>query len=95
MNKDKIIKEIEKRRSKLKSKGVKTIALFGSYLKGTQKRGSDIDLLANIQKDKEEDYFEILFYLENVLKRKVDLIIESDLRKELDYIKKEALYVQI
>lgn len=93
MNKKKIIQEIERKREKLKAKGVKKIGLFGSYLKGTQKRGSDIDLLVSVDKGKEEDYFEILFYLEGVFKRKVDLIIDRSLRRELNYVKREAVYV--
>ena len=96
MNKTKIIVEIEKRRDKLRDRGVKKIGLFGSYLKGTQKRGSDIDLIISFEEGKVGDnYFEVLFYLENLFKRKVDLIVDKVLRKELNYVKKEAVYVKI
>ncbi|MBU3924280.1 MAG: nucleotidyltransferase domain-containing protein [Nanoarchaeota archaeon] len=96
MNKNKIIKEIEKRRMNLKSKGVKKIGLFGSYLKGTQKRGSDIDFLVTFEKENiGENYFKVLFYLEDLFKRKIDLIAVQTLRKELNYVKKEAVYVKI
>ena len=95
MNKKEIVNLLEKRKGRLKKKGIKRIGLFGSYLKGEEKRGSDIDLLVKLDKKSEEDYFEILFYLENVFKKKVDLIIESDLKKELSYIKTEAHYVRI
>ena len=33
--------------------------------------------------------------LERLLKREVDLVIKQDLRKELNYIKKEAEYAKI
>ncbi len=92
----KILNELEKRKDKLREKGVKKIGLFGSYLKGKQKRGSDIDFLVDMDKKKiEDEYFELLFYLENLFKKRVDLIIESDLRPELNYVKKEAKYVKI
>lgn len=96
MNKRKIIIEIKKRRDKLRDRGVKKIGLFGSYLKGTQKRGSDIDLIISFEDGKVGDnYFEVLFYLENLFKRKIDLIVDKVLRKELNHVKREAIYVQI
>ena len=95
MDKKKIIEEIEKRRDKLRAKGVKKIGLFGSYLKGTQKRGSDIDLLISFDVVTAGNYFGIWTYFENLFGRRVDLIIESDLRKELSHVKKEAVYVTI
>lgn len=94
MNKEKIISEIKKRREKLETRGVKKIGLFGSYLKGTQGRGSDIDLLISFKNINAKDYFGLWTYFENLFKRKVDLIIESDLRKELAHVKREAVYVR-
>ena len=93
MNKKEIIGLLEKRKEKLKMKGVKRIGLFGSYLKGKQKRGSDIDLLINLRDINARDYFGLWTYFENLFGRKVDLILESDLRKELAHVKKEAFYV--
>ena len=93
MNRKLIIKELEKRREKLKEKNVKKIGLFGSYLKGTQKRGSDIDFLITFDKIDSDNYFEVWFYLENIFQRKIDLIIDKSLRKELNYVKREAEYV--
>lgn len=96
MNKKTILKEIEKRKDKLKLKGVKKIGLFGSYLKGTQKRGSDIDFLVTFEKENlGENYFKALFYLENLFKRKIDLIAVQSLRPELNYVKREAAYVKV
>ena len=95
MDKKSIIMEIKKRRDKLKTRGVKRIGLFGSYLKGKQKRGSDIDLLIQLKNVNARDYFWLWTYFENLFGRKVDLVIESDLRKELLHVKKEAIYVEI
>ncbi len=96
MNKKMIINEIEKRREKLKDKGVKKIGLFGSYLKGTQKKGSDIDFLVTFEKENlGKNYFKVLFYLENLFKRKIDLVAVQSLRPELNYVKKEAVYAKI
>ena len=92
----KIIQEIEKRKNKLKEKGVKKIGLFGSFLKGKQKKCSDIDLIITLEKENlGKNYFEVLFYLENLFRRKIDLVAIQSLRPELNYVKKEAIYVEI
>jgi len=60
------------------------------------KRGSDIDLLVTFEKkDLGRNYFEVLFYLENLFKRKIDLVAVQSLRPELNYVKSEAAYVKI
>ncbi|MBT3404731.1 nucleotidyltransferase [archaeon] len=96
MNKKQIIKKIEENKKRIGERGVERIGLFGSYLKGKQKKGSDIDFLIQIKDEKiAENYFELLFYLERLFKRKIDLVIEGDLRPELKYVKKEAHYVKV
>ena len=95
MDRKKIIEEIEKRRDKLKARGVKKIGLFGSYMKGSQKRGSDIDFLVEFNNETAGNYFGLWTYFENLFGRKVDLVISGDLRKELNHVRKEAVYVTI
>ena len=96
MNKKLIITELEKRREELRERGVKRIGLFGSYLKGTQKRGSDIDLLVTFEKKNlGENYFKALFYLKSLFRRKIDLVAVQSLRPELNYVKREAVCVKI
>jgi hypothetical protein len=96
MNKKIIIRELTKRKDKLRKRGVRRIGLFGSYLKGTQQRGSDIDFIVSMDDvNIADNYFELLFYFENLFKRKIDLIIDKSLRKELNYVRKEAVYVKI
>ncbi len=95
MDKKKILEEIRKRRNKLKENGVKKIGLFGSYLKGTQKRGSDIDFLVEFNEITSDNYFGLIFYLEKLFRRKIDLVIEEDLKPAIKYVKEEAIYVKI
>jgi|TARA_Y100000294_G_C8265590_1_gene220649 hypothetical protein len=94
INSKTIIEKIKKERKKLKEKGVKKIGLFGSIIKG-KKNPKDIDILIEFDKVSFDNYMNLLFFLENLLKKKVDLVIESDLRPELNYVKKEAKYVKI
>ena len=51
-----IIKKLEKEKNKLKERGVKKIGLFGSYAKGKQKDGSDIDILVTFDKIDFDNY---------------------------------------
>ena len=69
------------------------MGLFGSVLNGKQKRGSDVDILVEFENLTFNNYMDVLLLLEKLLKSKIDLVIESDLRPELNYVKKEAYYV--
>ena len=63
--------------------GVRRAALFGSAAKGTMKKGSDIDLLVEIEKNKTLfDVINLKLSLEERLGRKVDLV-EYDAIKPL------------
>lgn len=96
INKKYILGTIESRKEKLKAKKVQRIGLFGSFLRGDEKRGSDLDFLVEFEKNEiGNNYFEVLSYLENLFKRKVDLIPIENLRKELNYVKEEAEFIEI
>jgi hypothetical protein len=75
--------------------GIRVVGVFGSYTRGTQKRKSDIDLLAEI--DRPISLLELVgaeIYLSEVLARKVDLVAKDDLREELKgRILSEAVYL--
>lgn len=72
---------------------VKVVGIFGSFVHGKQKKGSDLDLLAEFVQP--ISLFELVgaeIYLSEILKMKVDLIPKEDLRPELkDSILKEAV----
>ena len=91
-----IIQKLEKERKKLRANGVNKLGLFGSFLKGKENKNSDVDILVSFDReDFGEKYFELLFLLEDLLKRKIDLIPIESLRKELQYVKQEAEYVSL
>lgn len=74
---------------------VKEIGIFGSYLRGENKRGSDVDIL--VEFNEIPDLFKFINlenYLKNILKRKVDLVRREAVRKELkEYILNEVSYL--
>ena len=95
LNSKKIIKKIEENKESLQKYGVEKIGIFGSFLKGKQKKKSDIDILVVLKEPSFDSYIELKMLLERMFKRKIDLIIEEDLRPELKYVKKEAKYARL
>ncbi len=74
---------------------IKNIAVFGSYVRGEQKKRSDLDLLAEFNGPIGLlDLIGAEQYLTKILKTKVDLIPKNDVRPELKAkILKEAVTV--
>ncbi len=59
----------------LKRYGVKRVGLFGSFVRGEMKKGSDIDILVEIEKDISLfDFVGIKLEIEEALGEKVDLV---------------------
>ncbi len=90
-----IIKKLERHRSEIQRYGVKKIGLFGSFSKGRQKNSSDLDFLVTFSNTTFDNYIELKFFLEKLFRRKVDLVIEENLKPAIKYVKKEALYASI
>ncbi len=80
-----ILKQIQKNMDEIKRLGVIKIGLFGSFIKDEQKKGSDIDILVEFERDKKtfDNYMDLKFFLENLFDRKVDLVISEALKPNL------------
>jgi hypothetical protein len=104
---DKVILEaLEKNKEILKKYRVKKIGLFGSFVRGEQKKNSDIDLVVEFDLDSfgpefkglYDTYVKLFDYLENLFGRKVEILtpisIETIRIKEVaEEIKKSIVYV--
>ena len=95
---DEIKRILKKHESELKEKyGVKEIGVFGSYVRGEQKKGSDIDILVEFYPQAEIDlikFVELEEYLSDLLEIKVDLIMKSALKPRIgERILKEVVYI--
>ena len=89
-----IIKENIK---KINEFGVSTIGVFGSYSKDSQTEESDIDILVNFKANQKsfDNYMDLKFFLEDLFGRKIDLVIEESLKKELkEEILRSVHYVE-
>ena len=80
-----IMEKIEKNSQIIKQYGIRKIGLFGSYVKNEQKAKSDIDILVEFEKGEKtfDHYMDLKFYLEDLFKVKVDLIISDKIKPDL------------
>lgn len=87
-----VIKTLEVHEGKIHRYGVKRIGLFGSFLKKKSNKRSDMDFLVAFKKPTFDNYMELKFFLEKLFHKKVDLVVEDNLKPALRYVKREALY---
>lgn len=73
---------------------VEKIGIFGSYARNENSEESDIDILVNLKEPLGWKYFDLLYFLEDNLKRKVDLVTEPSIKSEIkDQVLKEVIYL--
>lgn len=94
------IKKIEKQLKELKPLfkekfKAKEIGIFGSRIRGEEKKKSDIDILVDFEE--EADFFHLIglsLYLEKKLNIKVDVVPKKSLRREIKkFILKDLVLV--
>lgn len=71
-----ILNAIHQNREHLKRLGVRRIGLFGSFVRGEQRPGSDVDLLVEFESGQKtfDTFMELSFFLEEVLQHRVELV---------------------
>jgi predicted nucleotidyltransferase len=96
MNRTQTLERLNQHKARLAARyGVTSLALFGSTVRDEAGEESDIDILVGFDGPATSArYFGVLFYLEDLFGRPVDLITEKALRPELrPYIEREAVRV--
>ncbi|MBU1006965.1 MAG: nucleotidyltransferase family protein [Candidatus Omnitrophica bacterium] len=96
------MKRIEKIREKLgqykpelrRNFLVKEIGIFGSYIRGEEKKGSDLDILVEFEEAPSLfKFIQLEHYLGRVLKVKVDLVMKDALKPVIgERIMHEVIY---
>ena len=69
-----ILKILRDQDETLKKYSVKRIGLFGSYARGKQRSGSDVDFLVEFEKPTYDNFFNLIEYLEELFGRKVEVL---------------------
>lgn len=73
---------------------IKSLALFGSYSRGDFNENSDVDIIVEMSEPKAFAFIDLSYALENILKRKVDLVSKNGIKdKYYKYLKKDIQYV--
>lgn len=82
MGKQEVINIIRATKPELAARyGVERLGLFGSYVRGQQRKRSDIDILVSFNREIDLfDFVDLREFLEARLNGKVDLVMESALK---------------
>lgn len=74
---------------------VSEIGIFGSFVRGEQKKRSDIDILVDFYEIPDLfKFIELERYLQKLLRKKVDLVDKQGIKPQLkDIILKEVIYL--
>ncbi len=97
MTQNEIIDILQTLKPQYQQEGIILVGLFGSFSRGEEKEGSDVDIVYEIEKGKKFSMFKYLKYLadlEKYLHRKVDLVRAETIKSDLKpYIYKDMIYV--
>ncbi len=96
--KDDIFRLVRENRFRLQVLGVRRLALFGSFVRGEQSAGSDVDLLVEFEPGRKtfDNFMALSFFLEDLLRRRVELVTPESLSPFLGpHILAEAEYAPL
>lgn len=96
MDRSKVLQELASCKTELAARyGVTRLALFGSVARDTARSDSDVDILVAFDGPATSArYFSVLFFLEDLFGRRVDLVTDNALRAELrPHVEREAVDV--
>ena len=97
MTQNEIIDILKTLKPQYQQEGMILVGLFGSFSRGEEKEGSDVDIVYEIEKGKSFSMFKYLKYLadlEKYLHHKVYLVRAETIKNDLKpYIYKDLIYV--
>ena len=74
---------------------VRRIGVFGSYARGEEREGSDVDILVEFDKPTFDNFMDLSIYLENLLGREVDLVTPNSLSPYIrPMVEKEVVWCE-
>jgi predicted nucleotidyltransferase len=97
-NKRTLISLLKANSQKLKSYGVSSLSIFGSFISGKLDVDSDVDLLVDFDPSQKsyDNFMDLSFFLEDLLGRKVELVTPQSLSKYIgSHILKQAEHIAI
>lgn len=90
-----ILEILRQNKDLLKRYRVKNIGLFGSFLRNESNNESDIDLLVDFEEKSVDNFIDLVFELEKIFDRKVDLLTEKGISPYiLPYVQNEVRWYE-
>jgi len=93
-----VLARLREHESEIRAFGASRIGLFGSFVRGEHKVGSDVDLLVEFEPGRKnfDNFMGLSFFLEELLGRKVELVTPESLSPFIGpRIMEEAEYVSV
>ena len=96
LNKNTLLTLIQNHQSEIKAFGVNKLGIFGSFVRDEQNEKSDVDILVEFEPNQKtfDNFINLCFFLEDMLKKKVELVTVESLSPYIGtYILNEVEYV--
>ena len=91
-----ILKALREHDDLLRTYSVKRIGLFGSYVRGQQTRGSDVDFLVDFETPTSDNFIDLSFSLERLFRRKVGLVTSRSLNRHVKpFVENEVAWHEV
>lgn len=74
-----VIETLRKHRDEVDAYGVRKIGVFGSHARGDPDEESDVDVLVEFNEPTFDNFMDLVFYLEELFGREVDLVTVNSL----------------
>ncbi len=78
-----LLRVLREASSELHALGVQRLSVFGSFARDEATPESDVDLLVEFDRKTFDRYMEARFFLEDLLGRRVDLVLEDRVKPRL------------
>lgn len=83
MSREEIFRLLDEHREALRRFHVRRLGLFGSAARGELRPESDLDILVELDEKTFDGYMDLKFFLEELLGRKVDLVLKEAIKPAL------------
>lgn len=83
LTRDEILRRLSERRAELRRLGARRLGLFGSFAREEAGSESDVDLLVDLDHHGFDRYMDLKLYLEDLLGRRVDLVLRDRIKPTL------------
>ncbi len=92
---ERLLQLLQRSAPEIRKFGVRSIGLFGSFVRGEISPESDVDVLVEFVHPSFDNYMELKFFLEELFGREVDLVLADSLKTPIKpKIMREVLYAE-